>query len=223
MELGVHNQALSRQETVKQDKRCVVGVCCWAPLLTTGGVCDRFDTGLDDGALAELRAASTRPLLRSGYTFRSFTMPRSLFDCLVRSSAARSATRSCHARAPRSRLVAAAALRERLSRRQRAVYRLAQLLLKRFIEPARRQTSGPYSGSRASGRSCRPSGRSAGATPSSYIFRAARAPAPFRRAAPQLTVFRRTASKPATPTPSSPAAVATTAGRHARSQERCRR
>jgi hypothetical protein len=81
------------------------------------------------------------------HTFRLFTTPRSVSSTAsasrcaastrwrrsARGSATRSATRSCRARPGllRARLVAAAALRERLSRRQRAVCRLAQLLAAR--------------------------------------------------------------------------------------------
>jgi hypothetical protein len=72
----------------------------------------RLESRSSNSPCCRCRAASTRPLSRSWlHTFRWFTTPRSLFDCLsastrwrrsTRASAARSATRSCHARAPRS-------------------------------------------------------------------------------------------------------------------------
>jgi hypothetical protein len=109
------------------------------PAIESGSVRDALRTA----PAAPRRATSTGPLSRSWlHTFRSFTTPRSLFDCVVdrfgkplrrfnalapldagqRLAAQRD--RVLHARAGllRARLVSAA-LRERLSR-QRAVYRL---------------------------------------------------------------------------------------------------
>jgi hypothetical protein len=104
-----------------------------------------------NSACCRWRAASTRPLSRSWlHTFRSFTTPRSLFNCLVDRFGkplcrfnepaplgapqwlAAQRDRVAHARPGllRARLVSAA-LRERLSRRQRAVFRFAQLLVQR--------------------------------------------------------------------------------------------
>jgi hypothetical protein len=98
------------------------------------------------------------------HTFRSFTTPRSLFDCLVDrfgkplrrfnalapldarlSGSQRNAIVSRTRGLLRARLVAAAALRERLSRRQRAVCRLAQLLV----------AAPTFADSLASGTACR--------------------------------------------------------------------